>query len=389
MPNQQPKDEFLGDIYQGEFKSQTVRMKKTDFKPWHKPRKHFLRLMQWCSETEKLMTRLNLPAGSEMRYLGLPGEDLLDLRVIKDVCPKGVQLRYLGFDDSLAKETKELNLAQHEVNSDSSIHLSSRVIKDRIEQVVDSSQMAHKYVQDYAPFDVINLDFCQSITHLAKKGVIPYLEAIRTLCDIQIKNRVQPWLLFITTRAIREQLDPQTHKKLFERIIENLRTHQNFSTALGAQLGLASQDLENDLSGSKRLAHKNWIDAYVLAISKWLLNYMMSTSYKVTVKMLPSYAYGVGSPKPDMISLAFYLEPNIPEHQDSSGLTRARHSGVVPPTESELAVDLITRVATIENVDKKFSGNPALKAKYVQKFSDLLAQLRYDTEAYKVFAFKD
>ena len=157
MPNPpQERDELLDGIYQGDIQPQIVDVARTDFKPWHKPRKHFLRIEQWCRETKKLIKKLDPPAGGEIRYLGLPGEDLLDLRVIKGVCPKGVLLRYLGFDDSFSTQ---LNLAQHEVNSDSSIHLSSMITNDRIEQIVDPHQMAHKCVQDNAPFDVINLDF--------------------------------------------------------------------------------------------------------------------------------------------------------------------------------------------------------------------------------------
>ena len=280
------KDEFLESIYQGEIRPQIVDVARTDFKPWHKPRKHFLRIEQWCNETRKLIKKLKPPAGSEIRYLGLPGEDLLDLRVIKGVCPKGVLLRYLGFDESFSTR---LNLAQHEVNSDSSIHLSSMITNDRIEDIADTKHMAHKYIQDNAPFDVINLDFCESITHLARNGVIPYLEAIRTLCDIQIKKRGQPWLLFISTRAIRDLLDAQTKTKLFERIIKNLDANQSFSDGLRELLGLAKTDLQNDLSGFSPLDNESWFDAYVLAISKWLLNYMMGHNYSVSVKMLPSY----------------------------------------------------------------------------------------------------
>jgi len=380
------KDEFLESIYQGEIRPRIVNVARTDFKPWHKPRKHFLRIEQWCSETKKLIKKLKPSIGSEIRYLGLPGEDLLDLRVIKGVCPKGVLLRYLGFDESFSTR---LNLAQHEVNSDSSIHLSSMITNDRIENITNPNHMAHKYIQDNAPFDVINLDFCESITHLARNGVIPYLEAIRTLCDIQIKKRGQPWLLFITTRVIRDQLDTQTKQRLFERIIENLSGNQNFTDILSERLGLAITDLQNDLSGTNPLNNERWFDTYVLAISKWLLNYMMGNNYRVSVQMLPSYAYGVDGSSPDMISLAFYLEPSIPPRQDRSGLTRVREPEIVLPTESDLAVDLIKRVADIENVDEKFSADSRLKNKFIQKSSELLAQLRYDMDAYKVFALEE
>lgn len=124
-------DDLLKDIYQGEMKP-ILEPIRTDFKPWHKPRKHYVRLKQWCHETRKLLKQFESDQNEELRYFGMPGEDLLDIRVLKEVCAKSnVKLRYLGFDCSLA--SSNLNLSRHEVNSDEFIHQSSLVIKDQLE----------------------------------------------------------------------------------------------------------------------------------------------------------------------------------------------------------------------------------------------------------------
>lgn len=73
------------------------------FKPWHKPRKHFVRLRQWSDEVKALITDLSrMRAGAlpeRLRYLTLPGDELLDIRVLHDACAeKKVRLRYLGFN---------------------------------------------------------------------------------------------------------------------------------------------------------------------------------------------------------------------------------------------------------------------------------------------------
>ena len=53
--------------------------KKKDFLPWHRPRKQYVREMQWCREIIEMVDEV-LPENNVLKYLGLPGDDLLDLR---------------------------------------------------------------------------------------------------------------------------------------------------------------------------------------------------------------------------------------------------------------------------------------------------------------------
>ncbi len=57
----------------------TDREEKTFF-PWHKPRKHYIRVNQWCAEVRSLIKANGYQAGDVIRYLGFPGEDFLDIR---------------------------------------------------------------------------------------------------------------------------------------------------------------------------------------------------------------------------------------------------------------------------------------------------------------------
>src|SRR5258706_14178098 len=110
----QPKENLISGIYQGQIQSTLETKARTDFKAWHKPRKHYVRLKQWCEETRKYIKRSDHSFSDELRYLGMPGEDLLDIRVLKGVCEKAkINLRYLGFDSSLT--SAQLNLSKHEV----------------------------------------------------------------------------------------------------------------------------------------------------------------------------------------------------------------------------------------------------------------------------------
>ena len=55
---------------------------KKEFLPWHRPRKQFVRDRQWCGEIGKLLED-SPREGGVLRYLGLPGADLLDLRCFR------------------------------------------------------------------------------------------------------------------------------------------------------------------------------------------------------------------------------------------------------------------------------------------------------------------
>jgi len=381
-------DDLVAGIYQGKIQPTLEAGARTEFKPWHKPRKHFVRLHQWCHETRQLLKILGPAEGGELRYLGLPGDDLLDIRVLKGVCQKEkLALRYLGFDSSLA--SAQLNLSRHEVNSDEFIHPSSVVISDRLEGLSSRDTIAYQYVERHAPFDVINLDLCNSVMAQAPRGTIPNLEAIRTLCDIQIKRRGQPWLLFLTTRVIREDLDRQTKQRLFDGLLRNIANSNEFSASLGGKLKLDDASIRAELGSVALLDKQGWLRTYVLAVAKWLLHYMMHHNYVITVRMLPSYVYSVRHDAHDMVSLAFFFDPAPPPREDDTGLTQPRPQAASAVNEADLARDLIDQVAAIQDLDKKLGEDKALKLSMFNKCVAVLSTLHYDMAAYREFALGD
>lgn len=371
-------------IYQGAIAPALQDAARKTFKPWHKPRKHFVRLNQWSKETRKLLELVRPGDGGELRYLGLPGEDLLDIRVLKTLCVKrNLKLRYLGFDSSL--DSPELNLSRHEVNSDEFIHPSSVVIPDELGALEAKDSVAYQYVQRHAPFDVINLDLCNSVTSMERE-VIPNLEAIRTLCNIQIERRRQPWLLFLTTQVFRDTLDVSIKRRLFDRVLKNISHSATFYSSLVSTLGIQENSILSELGPKGELDRQKWFRAYVLAIAKWLLHYMMGHDYKLAVRMRRSYVYNVRGGSRDMASLAFFIEPVATLREDETGLTRPRAQPDPAPTEMDLARDLIESVAEIENLDDKLNSNKELELSMFKKSAALLAGLRYDMRAYQKFA---
>ena len=89
--------------------------------------------------------------GDILRYLGLPGEDLLDIRSLRGVCePGGIWVKYLGFDSTanLSKGEFEFHLAEHEVAQSGFINQHSRILKARIEHVANEASLAYKYTSN-------------------------------------------------------------------------------------------------------------------------------------------------------------------------------------------------------------------------------------------------
>lgn len=380
------EDDILDDIYQGEVNPVLEGKKRRDFQAWHRPRKHFIRIHQWCAETRRLIKDLKLNEKGVLSYLGLPGEDLLDIRVLKGVCTKAkVALRYLGYDRSLRSPV--VNLARHEINSDQVIHAASCIYPDDLDQLGKRDTVAFQNLERHAPFDVINLDLCGGLTDSDEPGVVPYLEALRTICDLQIERRPQPWLCFLTTRAIRKAADTEVLQKLFERLLVNIQAHASFAQRLSDSLGLSEQQVRQEMTTGRDLELSQWVDAYALSIAKWLLHYMANHDYKIAVKLLKSYRYSVHNGAPDMLSLAFELAPAGPAREDPSGLTQPRKVAEVSYSESDLAEQIVQEIASIEDLDSKLKGDRELELKMFTKSSKLLESLRYDVVAYERFCF--
>ena len=88
MPSEAAKeDEFVARHLPG-YSAALEGVEAREFKPWHKPRKQYIRLRQWCAIVRWLIRKVGMQQGDSLRYLGLPGEDLLDIRSLRGVCER-------------------------------------------------------------------------------------------------------------------------------------------------------------------------------------------------------------------------------------------------------------------------------------------------------------
>ncbi len=266
-------DELISDLA-ADFESPPVTpVLKRLFKPWHKPRKHYIRIHQWCVELKKLLPALNL-AHRTVSYLGLPGRDMLDIKTLHGVCEsKGVKLRYLGFNGSgTSSDTAEASLSDNELRSQGwefIDHVASRTMFDPFERVSVASSLAHKALLEKASFDVVNLDLCNCIARRCSIRAESTLEALKVLMDVQHARRAEPWLLFVTTRTVRDGVDPDIWILLCKLVDKNLTNHE-FRTLFGTVCLLATGQSFTDLESS--LVQSTFSKSFGIALGKWVLN---------------------------------------------------------------------------------------------------------------------
>lgn len=381
--------ELLDGIYQDTIKPSLEEQPVREFKPWHKPRKHYLRLYQWCDQVNKLIKRLGYRPGAVLTYLGLPGEDLLDIRAMQGVCDShGLKLRYLGFNSAARRpETPyETNLAEHEVFALSFIHPASMILADHFEKIAQLKSLGFERVRQFESFDIINLDLCDSLVSPAKRT--QYFDALYRICDLQLRNRGgRPWLMFITTRAGRDELNADLKSKLLDCVLANIRASATFAQFLNDK-GLTAEAIRAEMDDISHVSHDLLLELLGLAIGKWLLRIMNSSpGTTVRVGLLPSYRYRVKNDQPDMLSLGFEFELLIKPAEDPSGIAKLPFI-IQPsiPTEFEQALELLRMIGTVTDVDQLLWDDSDLNNKIIQKCAKLMVAAHYDHNDYVAWA---
>jgi hypothetical protein len=198
------------------------------FAPWEKPRKQYVRHYQWRVALEKVIQRLP-PNQSVISYLGLIGPRLLDIRDFAPICVgAGKKLKFLGFKSrSTVAEDTTLSLGLHELRSRGMVLPSSDVIPDDIESLADSRSVAYSRAEEYGPFDVVNLDLCDSIADGGGSGRPRHFDVITRLIAVQ-RGRRSPWALLLTCRGDKGAVDGSDFTRMSRYVAMNIQTASGF-----------------------------------------------------------------------------------------------------------------------------------------------------------------
>jgi hypothetical protein len=366
---------------------------KHDFKPWHKPRKHWIRINQWCAETTELIKQFKNRDNKVLTYLSLPGPDMLDIRALHDECIKlEYKIKYLGFNDpsvEIDNEQTELNISRNELANLPGIHPDSQIVPDRFEAIASTEKVAvaFQHLESFGSFDVVNLDLCNSVAaHVPLERQETYFSAIAALIEHQSKNRTEPWLLFVTTRVDADRVNPKALRGLLNCVKANVQQHQQFRDALKAVLSLDATTINNAANGDIKLKPRELYHAFTVAFGKWLLRFLASSPPIWTLDMLSSWAYHVHHQNgaPDMLSLAYKCMPVVKPKTDHFKLGHNPHgnSTQASVSEHEAALKLIPMVKGVCNIDTRLANDAAELKATIADAARLMELARYDRSAY-------
>ena len=357
---------------------------KREFLPWHRPRKQFVRQKQWQYQIQELISATEFESQT-LRYLGLPGSDLLDIRHFhKNLCkPKQLDLLYLGFNiaaSPCSPGQTELNISIDEVSKLPGIDSRSAILSDNFCLISNKNSIAWSRARNLGPFDVVNLDLCDGFAnHTPGSLDVNHYNAIANLMTLQ-SGKNQPWLLFLTTRTGRQDINSELLQMFISKYLSNLSECASFRAKSQEDFGIAS---EYDLLEAVKTPDGH-LSVFLVALCKWMIGFGVVQVPPVSVSVTSTLGYRV-SPQADhndLISIALRFEPTFLTVPDPMGISKSEATKL---DECRLATDIVRRIRNRKCVDTHLRDNSDVMEEMVAATSELLESARYDIEEYRVW----
>jgi hypothetical protein len=405
--------DFVDDIVSNNLPTH-IEPPRDKFLPWHRVKKEFIRRFQWNELAMRMAKRYwqrelnqiesewsldieppdvgevvvptNLSRKKPLRCLVIPGDDLLDVRALwRDTSSLNCCIRYLGFNERTGsnQEGTRVHVANNAVTSLPRMATDSLVLGDRFESIVRLDSQAYRYLKEYGPYHVVNLDFCGSIFPNTTRDAQAYHDALHQLLIYQFAEQKSEWLLFVTTEVEPAVAHAGKLQALCQPTRMNFDAHRDFAVRLAQLLPTdAFQDPKTSVDLSK-FTEKQIVELFGIALGKWLLHLCHQAQPKWTIAMRRSYRYSINDDKGVvMLALAFELRPNIAPPMDKTGMSKLVVSAKKYPNESECAVKLAESVAAIRDVDEVLAADSNLRLKLRDAQASLLHAAGYDRAAF-------
>ena len=354
------------------------------FKPWHKPRKQWVRRHQWFELTERLVADTHFPAdGALFRYLSMPGEDLLDVRVIQEACAAaGLELRFTGLNSVIAgsADDLQLNISENSIRDLPTIHSGSRILREKFQSIAEPQSLAFAEIRNSGPFNAINIDLCDHIALREQRaGGHTIIDALAQIVGVQLEHAMHPWLLFITTRIAPGQVDAANLRALIAAVQANINASQAFTDRAGAVLKVTGQALDQALADPDNLDSHRFKDLFCLGFGKWLLSYIEASMPARSLTMLPSCFYSVHNGRPDMLSLAFRCDIVRQPPADPFGIIR-NPLPAGPAGEVEMGLRIAEQTGELTDLDAMLAAEPEVFERMTAESEALLRAANYPVD---------
>ena len=412
-------DEILDEIYD-EVSPEHAVVAKKKFKPWHHPRKHWVRLNQLCRLSRDLISETHF-LDNTFRYLTLPGEELADIHSMETITRSGseelidiqavegvfyrghgknLKLKYIGFNSigrSSIKKNKEklanLELAESTIKDSKNIDQSSRVINDRVQHIAINGSSSCKMVKENGPYNVINLDLCTSVADSDPEENNPtYFDAIGQILDLQRSHMSEPFIMFIASKTTPSEIHPKSIHSISEVYKANFSSSSKFKEKFEEILkGEADQLLSQILSGDK-IEQDRLNKFFGVGLGKWLLHIMKPSAPHWDVTLEDICCYSIGGYEENMLTLAFKFKKVTEEINDKFGFIKKLTSEEPISTETkvnseqDLALQMLENSKEIPNVDVILEEDKKTRERIIRQAGQVLEKSGYSLQEYKNWA---
>jgi hypothetical protein len=288
-------------------------------------------------------------------------------------------------DDS---ERTELNISLDEVLSLPGVSSQSEVVLDPLQSLADPKSVGYSKAEQYAPFDVINIDLCNSL------GNAPPLNdqrgcynALQRIIELQRRKRPpdQPWLLFLTTRSDLASVNNEARGRFFDCLIRNIEQHDAIvRPAVLEGLGLTLDQLTSLRDGAPQDGTA-FEPAFAASVGKWLLQ-LLGAAPVGTLTLQPSSCFYDVHAANDMVSLGFLCQTIIAPAVDPAGLAAPGIPQAGGLSEPEAAAAMIRLMPQIRNVDDVLRANDGAYAQAVEEAAAFMGTARFDEAQYRTWA---
>ena len=349
-----------------------------EFKPWHRPRKQFVRREQLSALLLRLYEQRQ--PGDPLCYLGLPGTDLIDLRYLHEqLChASGRPLRFLGFNTEAQRGNSahvQLSVSLDEVRRLTNVDPQSDVIPDDFRRIGNPKSIAWSRTRQLGPFDVVNIDLCDGLASDAPQNDDSVYKALGQLMAFQARNP-NPWLLLVSTRIRHGMFDADAEEQLVKLFHRNVDTCEGFAEACEQLLELDVKSIDPATCSEADL-----LKLMTVAIGKWL-SVLVQVHAPSRVELASTLGYRVNpvAAQEDLVSFALRVEPVIRASPNALSPT-------APALEDECtaAKAILKRSVSRVDVDTILEQQRDVREELICETERLLAAARYEVAAYRAW----
>ncbi|WP_209833581.1 hypothetical protein [Ruegeria sp. HKCCE3926] len=357
------------------------------FAPWHRPRKQFVRKEQWMRHILGILAKLRengeMVGDRPFKYLTLPGPDLLDVKLVADLCgANDAKLHYLGFCQAGEQESSRLrrNVSEFSISRSESIAPGSKVVLAPLQDVQRTRSEASVSMTSSGTFDAVNIDACDPIAKEDKNSTGRLIDSIRSITEHQIANRRSPWMLFLTTPVQTDTISEESLTAIKQQIEQNTQADEEFAQELAGHFS-DGEDLASYMARTSAENGQDLLSLVSLGLTKWLIH--LSEQARFRVKIMRSYSYSIFRREPfepNMVSLCFLFEPAPLPIVDETGLTEnpAPNPANTPGISDHIRA--LRKSISIENVDTLLEENVDLKLQMTEETKEMLRSAGYPVD---------